>query len=298
MGILIDKNTKVLVQGITGREGTYWTERMSKFGTNVVAGVTPGKGGQEVHGVPVFNSIREALENVEVDASIIFVPPKFTKDAAFEAIDAGLSPIVVTTDGVPPHDAMEIVEFAKQNNCTVIGANTPGLTTLWDVGKGAVMGFYPLELTHVYRPGSVGVVSRSGSLINVICSYVVKAGYGQTTVVGIGGDPVVGTSFVDILKLFQEDPETKAVVLVGEIGGTMEEEAAEYIKEEFDKPVIAWIPGRTAPPGKRMGHAGAIITGGMGTVESKVRALEKAGVKVARVPWEIRDIVKEVMGGE
>lgn len=297
MGILIDKDTRVVIQGITGNEGTFWSKEMIDFGTNVVAGVSPGKGGEKVHGVPVFNSVREAIDEVgNIDAALSLVPPAFAKDAAFEAIYNDLSPLVLTVDGLPPRDAMEIIKLAKYRGTTVVGPNTPGVATLGDeAGKGTMMGFVPLSLTHVYSPGNVGIVSRSGSLINEVASQVTSVGLGESTVIGIGGDPITGTSFKDILKLFKKYSETKAIVLVGEIGGTAEEEAASFIKEEFNKPVVSWIPGRTAPPGKRLGHAGAIISGGEGTAKSKRKKLEKAGVHNVEAVWEIGEKLKSVL---
>ncbi len=288
MTILIDKNTKVVVQGITGHQGSYHTEAMKAYGTKIVAGVTPGKGGQEVHGIPVVDTIREAKEEYGATASIIFVPAPFTMDATFEAIEAELSPIVVITEHVPVKDEIKMIHAAKQKGLIVIGPNTPGVISPEESKMGIMPG-------HIFKKGKVGVISRSGTLTYEIASGLTNAGLGQSTAVGIGGDPVTGTNFIDILEMFKQDKETKAVVLIGEIGGNAEEQAAEYIKKEFDKPVVAFIAGKTAPPGKRMGHAGAIISGTAGTAKSKIEALEKAGVRVAAKPRDIAEIMREIL---
>jgi succinyl-CoA synthetase alpha subunit len=293
MGIFLFRDTNVLVQGITGNEGRFWTERMLNGGTRITAGVTPGKEGEVVHGVPVFGSIRKAVREKGCEASVVFVPPAFSKDAVFEALDAGITRIVLLADGVPVQDTMEMKTFAAEKKAMIIGPNTSGVATLGE----AMLGFVPFWLEHVYRPGQVGVVTRSGSLTNEVSSHIVNNGMGQTTVVGLGGDPVPGTRFVDILRLFEKDGRTEAVVLVGEPGGTMEEEAAALIKEGgFAKPMVAFLAGRTAPPDKKMGHAGAIITGGKGTIQGKTEALESVGVKVARRPSEVGELVKGLIG--
>lgn len=290
MAVLLDENSRVIVQGITGREGSFHTKLMLEYGTKIVAGVTPGKGGQEVHGVPVYDTVSEAVEaHPEANTSIIFVPARFAADAAYEAIDAGLKLVVVITEHIPVHESMKFINYAKQKGTTIIGPNCPGIIS---PGK-AKVGIMP---GHVFKPGSIGIVSRSGTLTYEIGYAITKEGMGQSTVIGIGGDPVIGTSFTEAMKLYEEDPETEALVLVGEIGGDMEERAAQMIKRgEFTKPVVAFIAGRTAPPGKRMGHAGAIIMAGTGTYEGKVQALQEAGVKVAKTPFEIPDLLKEVL---
>lgn len=285
MAVLVDENTKLIVQGITGHQGRYHTKAMKEFGTEVVAGVTPGKGGETVEGVPVFNTVMDAVESTGANTSIIFVPAPFTMDAVFEAIDSGIRLVVVITEHVPVHDAMKMVSYAKMKRARIIGPNCPGIAS---AGK-AKAGILP---NHIFREGNTGVVSRSGTLTYEIVNSLTEAGIGQSTTAGIGGDPVIGTNFIDMLELFQNDPETERIVMVGEIGGTAEEEAAEYIKKHVTKPVYAYIAGRTAPPGKRMGHAGAIVSRGRGTAESKIRALEDAGVKVAKVPTEIPDLIK------
>lgn len=286
--IILNEKTKCLVQGITGKQGTFHTEQMLEYNTKIVAGVTPGKGGREVHGVPVFDSIEEAKEKTDVNASIIFVPAPVAKDAAIESIDH-LDLVIIITEHIPVHDTMEIMAYAKEKGVTVIGPNTPGVISP-KVGK---LGIMP---THIFSEGSVGLISRSGTLTYEIASQLTRAGIGQSTCVGIGGDPVIGTSYIDILKMFEEDPETTEIVLIGEIGGGAEEAAAEYIKENVTKPVVSYIAGISAPPGKRMGHAGAIIAGNSGTAKSKMEALEAAGVKVASKPSEIVKHIKEARG--
>ena len=286
--IILDENTKCLVQGITGKQGSFHTEQMLKYKTNIVAGVTPGKGGQEIFGVPVFDSIEEAKEKTDVNASIIFVPAPFAKDAAFESIDH-LDLVIIITEHIPVHDTMEIMAYAKQKGVTVIGPNTPGVISP-KVGK---LGIMP---THIFSEGKVGVISRSGTLTYEIASQLTRSGIGQSTCIGIGGDPVIGTPYIEVLEMFENDPETDEIVLIGEIGGTAEEAAAEYIKENVSKPVVAYIAGISAPPGKRMGHAGAIIAGNSGTAKSKMAALEAAGVKVAEKPSDIVNYIKEIRG--
>ena len=283
--ILLDENTKCLVQGITGKQGSFHTEQMLKYNTCIEAGVTPGKGGQEFLGVPIFNSIEETVEETDVNSSIIFVPAKFAKDAAFESI-RHLDLVVIISEHIPVHDSLEIMAYAKQMDTTVIGPNTPGVISP-GVGK---LGIMP---THIFDEGNVGVISRSGTLTYEIASELTRAGIGQSTCVGIGGDPVIGTNYIDILKRFDADDGTDAVVLIGEIGGNAEEKAAEFIKNEMTKPVVSYIAGRTAPPGKRMGHAGAIIQGNTGTVTSKTEALNSAGVEVVKMPSEIVDLLKK-----
>jgi len=278
MSVIIDKNTRVLVQGITGYQGRLQTPGMLDYGTNVVAGVTPGKAGQEVNGVPVFDSVRDAMV-ARPTASIIFVPGKFCKSAVIEALDAGIMTVVVITEHIPFHDVMDFVHYAKYKGARVIGPNTPGIITPGQCKMGIMPG-------KVFTEGTVGVVSRSGTLTYEIVNELSQAGLGQSTCIGLGGDPVAGTSFVDALRFFQNDPGTDSVVMVGEIGGSAEEEAAEYIRT-MTKPVAAYIAGLSAPTGKRMGHAGAIISGNTGTAQSKIAALEAAGARVARYPSEI-----------
>lgn len=283
--ILLDKDTKCLVQGITGKQGSFHTKQMLDYNTNIVAGVTPGKGGQNFEGVPIFNSIEEVKEEVDVNSSIIFVPAKFAKDAAFESI-RNLELVVIISEHIPVHDAMEIMSYADKMGTTVIGPNTPGLISP-GIGK---LGIMP---THIFEKGNVGVISRSGTLTYEVASQLTRAGIGQSTCVGIGGDPVIGTNYIDILKRFENDDETDAIVLIGEIGGNAEEKAAEFIKDNISKPVVSYIAGMTAPPGKRMGHAGAIIQGNSGTAKSKIDALTDAGVNVASMPSEISRLVRD-----
>jgi len=283
VAILVDENTRVVVQGITGFQGSFQTKRMLDYGTKVVAGVTPGKGGSEVHGVPVFNTVEEAVAATDSNTSIIYVPARFATDAIFEAFDAGLDLVVCVTEGIPLYDELLIHRRLKEVKSKLLGPNCPGVIS---PGKSKV-GLLPDKS---FTPGNLGVVSRSGTLTYQVCENLTKAGIGQSTVVGIGGDPLPGLTFVDVLKMFEEDDETKAVLLIGEIGGTAEEEAAEFIKK-MSKPVVAFIAGRTAPPGKRMGHAGAIIEGSTGTAEAKIAALHEAEARVAETLF---DIVKEV----
>ena len=285
--ILLNEDTKCLVQGITGKQGSFHTEQMLNYNTKIVAGITPGKGGRDFLGVPVFNSVEEATENVDVNSSIIFVPAKFAKDAAFESI-RHMDLVIIISEHIPVHDSMEIMAYAKEMGTTVIGPNTPGVISP-GVGK---LGIMP---THIFSEGNVGVISRSGTLTYEIASQLTRAGIGQSTCVGIGGDPVIGTNYIDILERFEDDKDTDAVVLIGEIGGNAEELAAEYIKENMSKPVVSYIAGITAPPGKRMGHAGAIIQGNSGTVESKTKALNSAGVEVAKMPSEIIELIQKVI---
>ena len=289
MSILVDKSTRLLVQGITGREGEFHTRQMLEYGTRVVAGVTPGKGGMEVAGVPVFNTVREAVETTGANTSIIYVPARFAPDAIYEAADAGISLIVCITEGIPTLDMIKVKAYLDQRGARLIGPNCPGVITPGQAKVGIIPG-------HITAPGPVGVVSRSGTLTYEVVYDLTAHGLGQSTCVGIGGDPVLGSDFIDILTLFEEDATTEQVVLIGEIGGTDEERAADFIASKMTKPVVAFIAGRTAPPGKRMGHAGAIIEGGTGTAAEKIAALEAVGVKVARYPGEIPDLVSESRG--
>jgi succinyl-CoA synthetase alpha subunit len=280
MAILADERTRVIIQGITGRVGSAQAKLMLDYGTRVVAGVTPGRGGQEVHGIPVYDSVEEALGEHEADASVVFVPAPAAKDSVFEAIQCGLKLVVVVTERIPIHEAMEMKALADANGATLLGPNTPGLITPGRTKLGIMPG-------NLYRRGDIGIVARSATLAYEIAANLTEAGMGQSTCLGIGGDRVTGITFVDALRLFKEDSETRGVVLVGEIGRRVEEEAADYIREEFDKPVLAFIAGRGAIPGKRMGHAGAIIEGGRGTAESKIEALRRAGATVIERPSEV-----------
>ncbi len=274
MGILVDENTKVVVQGITGKEGTFHTRQMVAYGTNVVAGVTPGKGGEKVDGIPVANRMKDVVDVYGANASCIFVPPPFASDAMIEAADAGIDVIVCITEGIPTLDMIKTVHFIRKAGCVLIGPNTPGIIS---PGKTKV-GIMP---AHIHRQGGIGVISRSGTLTYEAVDQLTRVGLGQSTCIGLGGDPIVGASFIDHLRRFKEDRETNGVVIIGEIGGTAEEEAAEYIEKEFNKPVVAFIAGQTAPPGRRMGHAGAIISGGKGKAEDKISALKSHGITVA-----------------
>ncbi len=284
MAILADKNTRLLVQGITGREGMFHTEQMIEYGTNVVGGVTPGKGGEWALGKPVFDTVKTARESTGANASIIYVPARFATDALFEAMDAGIELIVCITEGVPVLDMMKVRARLDQSDSRLVGPNCPGLLTPGEAKVGIMPG-------HIAIPGNVGVVSRSGTLTYEVVYALTQKGIGQSTCVGIGGDPVNGTSFIDVLQLFEEDPQTEKIVLIGEIGGTDEEKAADYIASNMTKPVVAFIAGRTAPPGKRMGHAGAIVEGGSGTAADKIAALNAAGVQVADHPEQIPDML-------
>lgn len=288
MSILIDENTRVVVQGLTGKEGSFHAHQCAVYGTKIVAGVTPGKGGQSVDGVPVYNTVRDACRDNAINTSLIFVPAAFAADAILESADAGLKVIVCITEGIPALEMVRVIRVLKDKDCHLIGPNCPGIIS---PGRSKV-GIMPGP---IHMPGPVGVVSRSGTLTYEVVDQLTKAGLGQSTCVGIGGDPLVGSSFVDILKLFAADQDTKAVVLIGEIGGTAEEEAASYIKELFPKPVISYIAGRTAPPGKRMGHAGAIISGGQGTAAQKMDVLRKAGVHVVENIGEIGTATRSIL---
>ncbi len=289
MSILVDKNTRVVVQGITGKEGTFHTEQMLGYGTAVVAGVTPGKGGQSIEGVPVFNSLHEAVEKESANTSCLFVPPPFAADAIIEGISANLAVVVCITEGIPTLDMVKVAGFLDGKESVLIGPNCPGIISPGKTKVGIMPG-------HIHTPGPVGVISRSGTLTYEVVDQLTRVGLGQSTCLGIGGDPIVGTTFIDHLKRFRDDPDTEGVVIIGEIGGSTEEEAAKFIQAEFDKPVIAFIAGQTAPPGKRMGHAGAIISGGEGKAQDKIKALESAGITVVHNLGKLGETVLEVMG--
>ncbi len=284
MSILIDADTRLLVQGLTGSEGRFHGLRNRAYGTNVVAGVTPGKGGQDVEGIPVFDSVADAVTATGADASLIFVPARFAADAVYEAADAGIATVICITEHIPVHDMLRLYAQLRRLGVTLIGPNCPGVLS---PGK-ANAGIIPAE---IFRPGSVGLVSRSGTLTYQIGYELVQLGLGNSTIVGIGGDPIVGSSFIDVLERFEADPETEIVVLVGEIGGDEEEKAARYVAEQMTKPVFAYIAGFSAPPGKTMGHAGAIISGSSGTAQAKKEALEAAGVTVGTTPTEVAQLV-------
>jgi len=289
MSILVDKDTQVIVQGITGRDGAFHTQSMIEYGTRVVAGVTPGKGGTQIHGVPVYDSVADARAATGANTSVIYVPAAFAADAIYEAVEAGVKLIVCISEGIPVNDMIEVYAAVKRSSSRLVGANCPGLIS---PGK-AKVGILPGS---IHRPGEVGVVSRSGTLTYQVVDLLSRAEIGQTTCIGIGGDPIIGTDFLDVLEMFEADSETKAVVMIGEIGGTDEQEAARYVKNSMSKPVVGFIAGRTAPPGKRMGHAGAIISGGGGTAQEKTEALNAAGVPVAKIPSEIPGLVAKALG--
>ena len=286
MSVLIGKNTKLLIQGITGSQGMLHTRGCRDYGTNVVAGVTPGKGGQDFEGVPIFNTVQEAVKTTGANASMILVPPAFAADAIMEAADAEIPLIVAITEGVPVVDMVTAVSFVRQKGSRLIGPNCPGIITPGQSKIGIMPG-------PIHRTGSVGIVSRSGTLTYEAVGQITRVGLGQSTCIGIGGDPVNGTNFIDCLKLFQEDPQTEAIVMIGEIGGDAEEQAAEFVKENVTKPIVSFIAGQTAPPGRRMGHAGAIISGGHGTAEEKMSALQNAGIHVVKTPAEIGEKMRE-----
>lgn len=288
MSILINKKTRVIVQGITGRDGSFHADQMKKYGTNVVGGVTPGKGGTEVNGIPVFNNVVDAVAKTKANTSVIYVPPAFSTDAIYEAADAGISLIVCITEGVPANDMLKAYDYVKAKGARLIGPNCPGLISPGESKVGIMPG-------NIVKKGPVGVVSRSGTLTYEAIWALTCAGIGQSTCIGIGGDQIIGTNFLDVLELFQADPATKAVVMIGEIGGTDEELAAKYVKTKMTKPVVGFIAGRMAPPGKRMGHAGAIISGGSGTAKEKIEALNKAGIPVAASPTELPALIMEKM---
>ncbi|NTW57039.1 MAG: succinate--CoA ligase subunit alpha [Chlorobiaceae bacterium] len=298
MSVLVNRNTRLLVQGITGSEGTFHTSQILEYGTNVVAGVTPGKGGNIYNGndrdqfcrpVPLFNTVKEAVEKAEANATVIFVPAAFAADAIMEAADAGLKVIICITEGIPVNDMMKAYAFVKSKGATLVGPNCPGVITPGEAKIGIMPGF-------IHRKGTIGVVSRSGTLTYEAVHQLTNVGLGQSTCIGIGGDPIIGTRFIDAIKLFAEDEETEGLIMIGEIGGSAEEEAAEYIREYFRKPVVGFIAGRTAPPGRRMGHAGAIVSGGKGTAEDKIRAMEAAGIHVVDSPGDLGEAMLKALG--
>ncbi|HKS41168.1 MAG TPA: succinate--CoA ligase subunit alpha [Blastocatellia bacterium] len=289
MSILVDGNTRVVVQGITGKEGSFHTQQMIAYGTKIVAGVTPGKGGTEHEGVPVFDTLAEAVEKTGANASVIYVPPPFAADAIMEAADAGLPLAVCITEGIPALDMVRAFGYLRDRSTRLIGPNCPGIISPGKCKIGIMPG-------HIHKEGSVGVVSRSGTLTYEAVHQLTNLGLGQTTAIGIGGDPVIGTNFLDALKLFEADSETEAVVMIGEIGGTAEEQAAEFVRDHMTKPVIGFIAGQTAPPGRRMGHAGAIIAGGKGTAAEKMAAMDAAGIHVVKSPADIGSRIAEALG--
>lgn len=288
MSVLVDKNTRLVVQGFTGSEGTFHAEQMIEYGTNVVGGVTPGKGGTNHLGRPVFNTVAEAVEKEGANTSVIFVPPAFAGDAISEAAFAGIDVIICITEGIPVRDMIVAKQIVNSRGAVLIGPNCPGVITPGEAKVGIMPGM-------IFTPGNVGLISRSGTLTYEAVDQLTKAGLGQSTAIGIGGDPVIGTNHTDAVKLFQDDPDTDAIVLIGEIGGSAEEEAAAYIKEHVTKPVVAFIAGSTAPPGRRMGHAGAIISGGKGTAQDKKRALKDAGITVSESPADIGETLKGIL---
>lgn len=288
MSIIIDKNTKVIVQGITGREGVFHTRQMVEYGTKVVAGVTPGKGGTHFDGMPVFNTVRDAYTATGADASAIFVPPAAAADAIMEAVDSGIRTVVCLAEGIPTLDMIAVKQYMKERKTTLIGPNTPGIITPGECKIGVMAGY-------IHMPGRVGIMSRSGTLTYEAVDQLTKKGIGQSTCVGIGGDPIIGIGFVDLLALFEKDEGTEAIVMIGEIGGSAEEDAAAHYRQGMSKPLIAFIAGLTAPPGRRMGHAGAIISGGRGDAASKIRALKEAGITVVENPAEIGETVASIL---
>ena len=289
MSVLIDKNTRLIVQGITGKEGTFHTLQMIEYGTNVVGGVTPGKGGTTHEGVPVFNTVAEAVRETGANASVIYVPPAFAADAIMEAAAAEIPLVVAITEGIPVSDMVKVKEFLRDKKTRMIGPNCPGIIAPGKCKIGIMPG-------HIHKEGRIGVVSRSGTLTYEAVGQLTALGLGQSTAIGIGGDPIVGTTHTDALRLFQEDDETDAIVMIGEIGGTAEEDAAAFAKDNVKKPIVAFIAGQTAPPGRRMGHAGAIISGGKGTAAEKMKALREAGIRVVESPADIGKAVQEVLG--
>lgn len=286
MSILINKDTRLVVQGITGRDGSFHTGQMIKYGTKVVAGVTPGKGGKEVEGVPVFNTVAEAVKKTEANAAVIFVPAKFATGAVYEAIDAGVKLVVCVAEGLPTIELVKITAYLKGKDCRLVGPNSPGIVSAGEAKVGILPG-------NIFKKGSVGVISRSGTLTYEIVDHITKTGLGQSTCIGIGGDPIIGTKFIDCLELFAKDDNTEAVVVVGEIGGRDEQDTAEYVKKYFKKPVFGFIAGKTAPADKRMGHAGAIISGTSGTAAEKVKVFEACGIKVGETSAEVARFVKD-----
>jgi succinyl-CoA synthetase alpha subunit len=290
MSILVDEKTKVLVQGITGGEGLFHTRQMVEYGTKVVAGVTPGKGGQKVDGIPVFNSVSEAVKKTHAKASAIFVPPPFAADAILEAAEAGIPVIVCLTEGIPTLDMVIVRKYLKEKGANLIGPNTPGIISPGKCKIGVMAGY-------IHLPGKVGIISRSGTLTYEVVDQLTKKGIGQSTCVGIGGDQIIGLDYVDLLRMFERDSGTEAIIMIGEIGGTAEEEAAQFIEKKVKKPVVAFIAGLTAPPGRRMGHAGAIIAGGKGTAKEKMEALERAGVRVVRNPALLGEEMEAILRG-
>jgi succinyl-CoA synthetase alpha subunit len=291
MSILVDSGTTVIIQGITGKEGSFHTAQMVAYGTRVAAGVTPGKAGQSFDGIPVFNTVRDAVEETGANASAVFVPPRFAGDAVMEAIEAGIDTVVCLTEGIPTLDMIAVRQYMKGKDVRLIGPNTPGVISPGSSKIGVMAGY-------IHMPGRVGIVSRSGTLTYEVVDQLTRKGIGQSTCVGIGGDPVTGLSFVDVLDMFQHDDGTDAVVIIGEIGGRAEEDAAEYYRRHMTKPVVAFIAGMTAPSGRRMGHAGAIVSGGKGTAAQKIDALEDAGITVVRNPTHVGDTLSDILSGK
>ena len=290
MSILVDENTRVVVQGLTGKEGSFHAGQCREYGTNIVAGVTPGKGGLDIDGVPVFDSVKQAIDKTGANTSLIFVPPPFAADAVMEASAAGITLVVCITEGIPTLDMVKVKHFLNSRGTFLIGPNCPGIIS---PGK-AKVGIMP---GHIHKPGFIGVISRSGTLTYEVVDQLTGSELGQSTCIGIGGDPIIGLGFIDLLNMFEQDPETKGVVMIGEIGGNAEEDAARFIKEKISKPVIGFIAGQTAPPGRRMGHAGAIISGGSGKAEDKIQAMESAGIHVVRHLGYLGEKAKEILGG-
>jgi succinyl-CoA synthetase alpha subunit len=288
VAVLLDKNTRLVVQGLTGREGTFHAKQAAAYGTTVVGGVTPGKGGTTHEGWPIFNSVHDAMRETGANASVVFVPPPFAADAVMEAADAGIPLVVCITEGIPTIDMMRAFTYMEGRTTRLVGPNCPGVISPGQAKAGIIPG-------HICREGTIGIVSKSGTLTYEAIHQLSREGMGQTTCIGIGGDPLIGTSFIDALRLFQQDPNTEAVIMIGEIGGTAEEDAADFIKREFTKPVVGFIAGQTAPPGRRMGHAGAIIAGGKGTATEKMAALDKAGVRVVKSPADMGAAMRDVL---